>query len=163
MNQHKKNTFRNVLRAAQPALPNADFTATVMREIEASTQQETVDLTALTVLLKKDIPARTPIDFTASVMDNITQLPAKKIYQPIISKRIGIAIAACIAVVIIFIGVGQGSISNATPVHSSYQTVAAVNSVPLFYPLLLMATALLLVLDYFLNPKQKQDKQHNAH
>jgi hypothetical protein len=156
MNQHKEQLFRKVLQSAQPQLPAADFTAVVMREIEAGYELEQAALPALNGLVKKAEQFKLPADFTARLMDQIEQLPADKIYQPVISKKLGLAIAAIVvAGVSVLSLIGESGSTSSANTKAYEQTMTAIHDLPIFYVLLIMSIAILLVADFVINQRKQ--------
>lgn len=154
MKADKKEIFKKVIKLADDENPTADFSASVMKTIEADFKRE-VNLKAL---LQREEASGPSFNFTASVMAGIEASQPQYVYKPIIAKKAwyGIAFLILVFLTIIFA-------SNKPGYSSASQTrmtslIDYISKIPVVYLMAMVVIMLLLTADYLVSRKNYSKK-----
>lgn len=162
MAQDKDDKLKKLIQSVKLDQPTADFTATIMQQIEA--QESHVPNPALQVLLEKHLIESPSLGFAQNVMIGIQRLDKKVVYEPIISKKawygVGIAAALLITLVSLLGKSSQTSGSNVPPIANNInqitgQLIVQISSLPVLVLACLFAVSSLVLLDYFVSSKKE--------
>ncbi|MES2376824.1 MAG: hypothetical protein V4553_09610 [Bacteroidota bacterium] len=144
MKADKTDRFKKVIKLAADENPAVDFTASVMKTIEADLQRET----ALKALLKQEAAVGPAFNFTANIMAEITSGKKAVIYKPIIPRKAWYGIAAMIAVFFLLIGLSNQSNPTTTRKNWLVDAINYTHAIPPIYLMALVVVVILLFADY---------------
>lgn len=146
MKADKKNRLKKIIKLAADETPAVDFTASVMKTIEADMQRET----ALKALLQKEEPVGPAFNFTAKVMDQITTHKQAAVYKPVIPRKAWYGIAAMMVAFLGLIGLANQSTTGNTQKNWLIDTINYTHAIPPIYLIALVIVVILLLADYLL-------------
>ncbi|NNU33307.1 hypothetical protein HK413_02410 [Mucilaginibacter sp. S1162] len=146
MNTDKKDRFKKIIKLGGDENPVVDFTASVMKTIEADLQRET----ALKVLLQQEDAVGPAFSFTANVMAQITAHKPAAIYKPIIPRKAWYGIAAMMAVFFLLIFAANTSTHNTAQKNWLVDTINYTYAIPPIYLMALVIAVVLLLADYLI-------------
>ncbi|MFD2522206.1 hypothetical protein [Emticicia soli] len=162
MAQDKEDKLKKLIQSVELDQPKADFTATIMQQIEA--QESLVSSVALQVLLEKHLMESPSADFTENVMMDIERLDKKVVYEPIISKEVwyGVSIAAALLITLVsFVGKSSKTNIDVPPLANNInqltgKIILQINGLPGLVLACLFAVSSLLLLEHFFSKKKYQ-------
>lgn len=162
MAQDKDDKLKKLIQSVKLDQPTADFTATIMQQIEA--QESHVPNPALQVLLEKHLIESPSLGFAQNVMMGIQRLDKKVVYEPIISKKTwyGIGIAAALLITLVsFLGKSSKTNIDVPPLANNInqltgQLIVQISTLPTLVLACLFAVSSLLLLEYFVSRKKYQ-------
>lgn len=162
MAQEKDDKLKKLIQLVELDQPKADFTATIMQEIEA--QESLVPNPALQVLLEKHLIESPSVDFTENIMMGIERLDKKVVYEPIISKKVwyGVSIAAALIITLVsFLGKSSQTNIDVPPLANNInqltgKIILQINALPTLVLACLFAVSSLLLLEHFVSKKKYQ-------
>jgi hypothetical protein len=148
MSRPKDIVFRKVMKYADLPTAPRDFTAVVMQEIQSELHEAVIN-PDLGKLIQQHAIEKAPPDFSRMVMSGLQEAERKAaVYQPVISKKTGYAIAAVIALVVLLLSSNAEQHVYSTSKHNYYQILSALSSIPPVYLLTLFILCALLLADY---------------
>ena len=159
MGSRAEHKLKLLLKKVELQTPPENFTAAVMKEVEATAEDKVLSSPALVALLRKqDLPAPSE-DFTDHVMNHVREVPSG-IGQPLISKGAWVFIVLFVFInLIIAIAGGEepGTSTRQFDLTSigKYLTEVFLHfRETLFYlGIIVLASAVLLTMDYFFKRK----------
>ncbi|MGF7078772.1 hypothetical protein [Mucilaginibacter sp. UYCu711] len=146
MKADKKDRFRKIIKLAADENPAVDFTASVMKTIEADLQRET----ALKALLQQEEAVGPAFNFTANVMAQIAADKHAAVYKPIITRKAWYGIAAMMVVFFLLLFVANSSTQNTAHKNRIVDAINYTHSIPPIYLMALVIVVILLLADYLL-------------
>ncbi|GAB3175440.1 hypothetical protein [Telluribacter humicola] len=159
----ENDNFKKLIQQAGPDQPATDFTDRLMSAVRAEAEQDI----ALHTLLRQTTPEQPSAALAQRIMAQV-EATAPKPVEPIISKKAGYLIAACFALLV----VGNLLVSPSPELQPSASAfweqtgsafsgfTQAIARVPVLYPLTLIATCMLLLLDYFIRQRVLWGRGH---
>jgi lysylphosphatidylglycerol synthetase-like protein (DUF2156 family) len=146
MKADKKDRFKKIIKLAADENPAVDFTASVMKTIEADLQHET----ALKALLQQEEAVGPVFSFTANVMAQIAANKQAAVYKPIIPRKAWYGIAAMMAVFFLLILAANTSTQYPTQKNWLVDTINYTHAIPPIYLMALVIAVVLLLADYLI-------------
>lgn len=146
MKADKKNPFKKIMKLAAEKTPASDFTASVMKTIEADLQRET----ALKALLQQEEAVGPAFNFTANVMAQITVNKEAAVYKPIITRKAWYGIAAMMVVFFLLLLAANTSTQNTAHKNQIVDVINYTHAIPPIYLMALVIVVILLLADYLL-------------
>jgi hypothetical protein len=154
MTADKKDRFKKIIKLAADENPAVDFTASVMKTIEADLQRET----ALKALLQQEAAVGPAFNFTANIMAQIAANKQAAVYKPIITRKAWYGFAAMMVVLFLLLFAANTSTQNIAHKNRIVDTINYTHTIPPIYLMALVIVAVLLFADYFLT--RLKDKTH---
>ena len=159
MENGKEEIFRKLIQKAGTEKTHADFTSEVMKNIQIETELEFVREAALKTIIADIQLDSAPSLFQRNIMAQIT-LAKKLEAEPIISRNVWYLVAATAALVLIFCFASpSGGTSENIPYFTTILKVLVsdfsgkIGVLPVIYPAVIFALALLILGDYFFRSK----------
>jgi hypothetical protein len=157
MKADKKDIFKKVIKLGADENPAADFTASIMKTIEADLQHETT----LKALLQKEEAVGPSFNFTANVMAGIKASRPQFVYKPIITKKMWYGVGSVILVFIAIIIATNSSGNSGNDTTRMAFLVNYITRIPSVYLMTMVVMALLLTADYLVS-KENGNKNNNS-
>ncbi|GAB4026960.1 hypothetical protein [Spirosoma gilvum] len=159
MEDEKEDSFRKLIKKAEPDKLGADFTHAIMKRVQAESEMDSAKEATLIHLLKAHTLIEKPsTDFSRRVMNQVMVQKSKPL-EPIISTRVWYMIAASLLVIVLFCvlllpsGPPQPTSSGLDRFLSSFEST--LDTLPISYPLTIFAMNVLMVTDYLLRQNRR--------
>jgi hypothetical protein len=153
----KERQLKTLIQLAKADEPGKAFTDMVMKEVLTGHQQEA----ALRSVLSPLTPDPLPVQFTLAVMQKIENRHENKMYPPIISSKTWYLVAA----IVLGLGVFIFRLNQRALPHPNYVRHTTSRLYDNFfyqlkpeYTIILVATSILLIIDYLFSRSQQQKK-----
>jgi hypothetical protein len=161
MGNKKDDILKKIIQKVELDKPALNFTASVMKDVEAEASNEVVVNPALKSILKRNAIEKPTLDFTKDIMIKVENLESKTTYKPIITLkawRIIFIVLVCLVVGLIISDrpsrPPEGLTSCFVRMGDALNAIFQKSNASL-YLITIFSGGLLLLMDYFLKIKGK--------
>jgi len=159
MKNDRDDILKKLIQKVRIEEPNGDFASRVMKNIQLETELELAKEAKFKSIFGDVRPESAPLSFDKKVMSQIF-LGEKKAADPIISRQVWYIVAAAGILILTFCFASPSDMMvENEPYFSNDLKIAVldfsgkITVLPIIYPAVIFALALLIMVDYFLRSK----------